>query len=231
MGHQLTLDITLRTKNTFENFYVGTNEMVYGVLQKFYEGKRERFIYLWGEEGAGKSHLLQACCHLFNQHGQRVAYLPLAERQGLSPAVLEGLEHLSLLCIDDIDTICGASEWEEALFHCYNRLLLSGCQLLMSANVPPSQLPLLLPDLKSRLGQGVIFQVHSLNDEQKVEVLQRHAVERGFNLPSEVANYLLTHYGRGTKQLFALLDRLEQVSLETQHRLTLPFVKQHCQDV
>lgn len=226
MQAQLTLDVTLQSRASFQNFFVGDNGAVYSVLQQFYHGKKERFVYLWGEHGTGKTHLLEACCHTFNQHGQRIVYLPLREHARFLPTILEGLEYLALLCIDDIDQVAKIQEWEQALFHCYNRLLDSGCQLLISGNNAPQHLSLQMPDLRSRLAQGMIFQLQPLTDEQKLQLLQQQALARGFTLQDEVASYLLTRCSRGIKQLFIVLDRLDRASLSAQHRLTIPFVKQ-----
>lgn len=226
MQNQLILDVTLPTRATLENFFVGNNDILIASLTEFCKEKSDRFVYLWGDANVGKSHLLQACCHHFNEKGKRIAYLPLANHANLSPSLLDSLENLNLLCIDDIEKIAGNNEWEEALFYYYNRLLNSDSKLLVSAKMPPQQLPMHLADLNSRLSQGTVFCVQGLTDDQKLQWLQSQALERGFNLPDEVARYLLTRCSRGTKQLFILLDRLDQASLSAQHKLTIPFVKQ-----
>ena len=122
MPVQLPLHIGLRDSATFNNFYPADNAQVLAQLQKCVSTEGERFIFIHGAIGAGKSHVLQAACHAVSEQGSSVVYLPLSQREQFSVAMLEGLEHMSLLCIDDLDAIAGDAEWEEAIFHLYNRV-------------------------------------------------------------------------------------------------------------
>jgi DnaA-homolog protein len=83
-----------------------------------------------------------------------------------------------------------------------------------------------LPDLASRLTWGMTFQLHALNDMQKIAALQLRARSRGIELPDEVAQYLIKQVPRDMHTLFAVLERLDEVSLQQQRRLTIPFVKE-----
>ena len=82
-----------------------------------------------------------------------------------------------------------------------------------------------LPDLASRLGWGLVFQLQPLDDAGKQEVLKLRAAQRGLQLTDEVARYILSRGARGMGELFAALETLDQASLRDQHRLTIPFVK------
>ena len=75
----------------------------------------------------------------------------LQNLQGLSVAVLSQLEHRSLICLDDIDTVMGQADWEEALFHLINAVKDAGSRLVLLANQTARKLPVTLPDLHSRL--------------------------------------------------------------------------------
>lgn len=217
---QLTLNIRLRDDATFDNFYAENNRQLIAHLCALIKNKQ--FTYIWGPPGAGRSHLLQACCHAANQQGLSSIYLPLAL---LSPQILEDLEKISLVCIDDIHKIVGQPAWEEAIFHIFNKLPEQNSTLLISANNPVHALPFLLADLKSRLAGGVIFQVQSLTDQEKLAALQMRAKIRGLDIPHEVAEFLLNRCTRDTTNLFSILDKLDQASLAAQHKLTIPFVK------
>ena len=74
------------------------------------------YIYLWAREGAGRSHLLHAACAELSQRGDAVGYVPLDKRTWFVPEVLDGMEHLSLVCIDNIECIAGDELWEMAIF-------------------------------------------------------------------------------------------------------------------
>lgn len=218
--NQLLLGIGLRDNVSFSNFYPAQNLQVVQALQQ----ADEAFIYLWGSSGSGKSHLLQALCQDIAEQGQAVAYLPLAEND-MVPQMLEGMEAMSLLAIDDLDQIAGNAEWETALFHLYNRMRDSGGRLLVAARVAPAALPVKLRDLASRLSYGLTLQLHELDDGNKLKLLQLRAGNRGFDLPDEVANYLLKRCERDMDSLIVLLDKLDSATMEAQRKLTIPFVK------
>jgi len=219
---QLPLGIGLKDAATFDNFYTAGNELVIEALQQ----GTDRMLYLWGPPGCGKSHLLQALCHATAANGQSRVYLPLQELMALAPELLEGLERQVLIAIDDIQVIAGMPQWEEALFHLYNRVRDHGHRLVVSATVAPAGLALTLPDLASRLGWGPVFQLAFLTDTDKQAALQMRARRRGLEMGDEVAEYLLRRCPRDMDSLFSLLNQLDRASLAAQRRLTIPFVRE-----
>ncbi|KPJ67209.1 MAG: hypothetical protein AMJ43_04880 [Coxiella sp. DG_40] len=221
---QLTLNIRLRDDSTFDNFYSKNNQQLIFYLRKLSCGNEQQFTYIWGKSGCGRSHLLQACCQVANESGLSSIYLPLSATE-LSPQILEDLEIIQLLCLDDIQGIAGQYQWEEAIFHIFNKLLDKKKPLLISADRAPFTLPINLPDLKSRLSSGVTFQIQPLSDDQKLTALRLRAKARGLYLSYDASKFLLNRYPRDTTSLFAALEKLDQTSLSTQHRLTIPFIK------
>src|SRR5688500_17236788 len=119
--HQLTLPIRLQDDATFASFYAGANQILINYLQAFLQARQDNYLYLWGYEGVGCSHLLQACCQAVRDQGQTAVYIPLAYIADFSPSILDELETIALICLDDIQMIAGKSAWEEAVFHLYNR--------------------------------------------------------------------------------------------------------------
>lgn len=219
---QLPLAIGLSDTATFENFLPAGNAPVCHVLQQ----ASEPFVYLWGPAGCGKSHLLQAACHAEDARGGRAVYLPLPELLGHSPVLLEGMEQMTLVCVDDLQCIAQAPAWQHALFHLYNRLRDAGHHLLAAGDAAPHALALSLADLVSRLCWGPVFRLLELTDNEKSMALQQRAQRRGMSMPDEIATYLLAHGPRDMHQLFGLLEQLDQRSLIEQRRLTIPFVRQ-----
>lgn len=222
---QLLLPVALPDGASFANFVADRNPEAAQTLQGLVHGD-EHFVYLWGAAGTGKTHLLHASCQHASEQHTTAAYLPLAEADTMSPAMLESLEHLDVVCIDDIQAIAGRSEWETGLLHLYNRIRDSGAQLRMTGNAAPAELGLALPDLGSRLGWGLVFQLHPLDDENKLRALQLRARSRGMDLPDEVGRYLLHHWPRSMPKLFELLQHLDTGSLAQQRKLTIPFVRE-----
>jgi DnaA-homolog protein len=216
-GVQLPLQIRLNDNATFANFYTAENAQAVSLLQS-----KEAFVYLWSTGAAGKTHLLQAACH---QH-LNTMYLPLAEHSHWSVDIFEGLEQYAVVCLDDVQSIAGDQNWETALFNLFNRLRERHACLYITANASPTSLPIQLPDLASRLSWGVSLRLRELTDAEKVKALSMRARARGFTIADEVANYLLKHCPRDLHSLFAILDQLDDASLQAQRRISIPFIKQ-----
>ncbi len=223
---QLALDIGLDSGASFASYFVGANAEVVDAVRALAEGRGESLLYLYGASGLGKSHLLQAACRLAAEHGLLVAYVPMREAVSWSPQMLDGLENMGLVAIDDLQAIAGSAEWQEALFHLFNRLREAGGRLLLGAERRPAELGLALPDLVSRLQWGLVLRLQDHDDAQKLAGLRFRARLRGLELPEDTAQYLLAHYPRELNALFQLLERLDAASLMAQRRLTIPFVKQ-----
>lgn len=219
-AYQIPLQIKLNDAATLENYLAADNAALLTILA----AETESYLYWWSSEAAGKTHLLQALCHQVG-HGKSI-YLPLKDVIALQPAIFEDLEQYALVCLDDLQYLAGKPDWELALFNLYNRMRERGTRLCISANSPPNQIGVQLADLLSRLNWGVVYQLQPLTDQQKKTALQLRATRRGFNLPDDVANYLLTRFPRDLHNLFALLDKLDEATLQAQRRLTIPFVKQ-----
>lgn len=223
---QLTLSVTVRDDARFANFYAGPNaQVVYSIQDQWREGG-EPFIYIWGSQGAGRSHLLQAACHYAEGLGHKAVYLPLDELVAFDPSVFEDLEILQLVALDNIDAIVGKPDWEEALFHLFNRLRDSGTRLLIAGTDIPRNSGIQLPDLVSRLSWGITYQLAELEDEDKTKALLLRARVRGLNVNEEVGRYILSRGPRDMTSLFDLLAELDQASLSAQRKLTKPFVKE-----
>lgn len=228
---QIPLSFAWRDGLSFKNYFAGgalegNAEALHHVQQAAAgESGAEQFLFLWGCASTGKSHVLQAACQSAAEHHRTVAYLPLMELVELSGEIFDGLEQLSLVCIDDVHIIAGKTEWEEALFHFYNRMRDAGNTLLVTADITPSALTTALPDLQSRLSWGPVLQLKELDDADKMAALQLRAKGRGFDLPDEVAQFLMRRSPRDMSSLFALLDRLDEASLVQQRKLTIPFVR------
>jgi DnaA family protein len=187
---------------------------------------QERPLSTWGAPGVGCTHLLQAACNRANQLNLAAMYLPLEHLYHQSPTLLEGLENLDLICIDDMQCIAGLPQWEEALFHLYNRLRAApNTCLLVAGTGPVNQLKINLADLSSRLQWGVVYQLHALSDEEIATALQIRAKARGLILTEEVAHYLIRRCPRTMSVLYQHLESLDKASMAAQRRLTIPFIK------
>jgi DnaA-homolog protein len=225
---QLSLGVSLKDDATFANYFQNTpaNAQALQALLQLSQGAGDAYLAIWGARGCGLTHLLQAVCHAAYLRDQSVQYLPLRDLVGYAAEdVCEGLEACQLVCLDGLDEICGNRAWEQALFHLFNRLQAAGSYLLVASHTSLPAIPILLPDLKSRLLSGVSYHIESLNDAGKEQALMVRAKGRGMELSAEVARFILTRATRDTNELFNLLNRLDDASLQHQRKLTIPFIK------
>lgn len=226
MTTQLPLNLTLKESTSFENFSPGRNREALTRLESLARGSgHDHTLFIWGESGCGKTHLLQSACRLAQAQGRLCAYVPLASASELSSKLLEDLERCALVCVDDVQHIAGDRSWEAALFHCYERLRQANSAFVASGIANPRHLRLHMPELATRLGSGPVYHLHLLTDTEKLAVLRGQAQRRGLELPEEVARYILERYPRDLHVLFRLLERLDRASLAEQRRLTIPFIR------
>ncbi|MCB1862759.1 MAG: DnaA regulatory inactivator Hda [Gammaproteobacteria bacterium] len=223
---QLPLGINLRESACFDTFIGLGNQQTIADLKACLAGSGERYLYLWGPAGAGKSHLLQASCRAVQPGSKRVAYIPLSLVDHFTPGILSDLGELDLVCLDDIHLVCEAPAWESSLFSLFNQLWECRAGLIVSADRPPARLPVQLADLASRLEWGLSCQLNPLDDVGRVALLDESAKRRGLHLPKATARYILSHTARDATSLLELMERLDLASLAAQRsKLTIHFVK------
>lgn len=205
---QLLLDFTQAPAPTFENFVPGGNAEALAAVRSALGGPPERVLYLWGESGAGKTHLLRACAQA------------RADARFVRGEDYQGSESGGVLVLDDVERL-GESR-QVALFNAYNERAFD--LIIASAHAAPRDVAL-RRDLATRLATGLTYHVLALTDEEKREALAAHARARGFALSDEVAAYLLTHARRDMRSLVQALDTLDRYSLETGRPITVPLLK------
>lgn len=200
---QLVLEIAPQSDLTFAGYVTGANAELVSKLQELAAGRlAESVVYLWGERGSGRSHLLRATLHAATLPGR-------------------------LVIADDVDNLDRAGQ--VALFNHINAVreagTAPGAGVLASGSAPPAQLAL-REDLKSRLAWGLVYQVKTLTDPQKAAYLRDAAARRGLLLGEEIVAYLLTHVRRDLPSLVAILAHLDAYSLSCHRPITLPLVRE-----
>ncbi len=223
MQNQLPLSFQAPENAVFDNFVLGDNQQLIHSL----ENEAEQLLFIWGERGSGKSHLLQAITSQYLSNESSALYIPLKLDDELPPELLDGLEVMDLVCLDDVHKVMGDRKWEEALFHFFNRIRENNGRLILAAENNAVNLNINLPDLKSRLTWGLTYQVKLLCDDDKITVLKLRAHQRGFKMTDDIAQYLLNRATRNMSELIKLLDKLDYESLAEQRKVTIPFIKQY----
>ena len=213
----MLLDLGAEKPQTLDTFVVGQNAELSQLLRNFAAHAttmpNERFVYIWGEAGAGKSHLLRA---LGAVPGSR--YIPAGA--GESDYLFDDKTRLYLM--DDCQLL--SPDAQISAFALFNQVRENDGLLVSAGDQAPAGLTL-REDLRTRLGWGLIYQVHGLTDEEKIAALTQAAQARGITLSPGVLPYLITHFRRDMRSLSAMLDALDQYSLETQRPITLPLLR------
>ncbi|MGN6703648.1 MAG: DnaA regulatory inactivator Hda [Burkholderiaceae bacterium] len=213
---QLLLDLPAQTPQTLASFVAGRNGELLARLERFAAGDAsipDRTLYLWGPSGAGKTHLLQALAA-----SPETRYLD-ADAGDDEFVYASGI---SLWLLDDCDRLSPAAQ--VAAFGLFNQVREHGALLVAAGSAAPMQLPL-REDLRTRLGWGLVYQLHELSDDEKVAALERAARARGMMVAPGVLPYLLTHFERDMRSLSSLLDALDRHSLEMKRPITLPLLR------
>ena len=219
---QLALPLQLADHAVFASFLDSGNETLVATLCDIAAGGEGHGCWLWGAAATGKTHLLQAVCDAAGDHA---IYVPLSMLADAGPEILEGLASRDLICIDGVDLVAGDSAWEMALFDLSNQIFDAGAQLIVSASSAPRECSIELADLQSRFAKLPVFQIHVLDEDERVSALQLRSRHRGLELPDDTARYLLKRSRRDMASLYDVLDRLDGEALRAKRRLTIPFVR------
>ena len=225
---QMALDISIREKVSFDSFVAGHNKELVHHLIRMAEGN-EIFapLFIWGESGGGKSHLLNACYRLAETENLKPWFVSLSDCSSAkgSEEMLSDLDEYDIYLIDGLDHVEGKAEWEENLFQLCNASRDNNKSIIISAIKPPTSLNLVLRDLVTRLMSGLTYQVLPLGEEQKITALQERANDRGFEINEDAVKFILNRYRRETGNLFRILDKIDQESLEQKRLITIPFLR------
>jgi DnaA family protein len=212
---QLVLDLGAEPARSLDTFEVGANAELAHLMHQFAQrASREHFAYLWGDSGAGKTHLLQG---LAATPGAR--YIAAAHA---TEADFVYSPDISLYLLDDCPKL--SAEAQIGAFALFNQIRENQAYMVSTGPVPPVVLPV-REDLRTRMGWGLIYQIHGLSDDEKIAALTHAAEARGLTLSASVLPYLLSHFKRDMRSLSTMLDALDQYSLETQRPVTLPLLR------
>jgi len=220
---QLPIPLAVNSSCDFASFRTGDNAELLAQLRTFARLPDGIGLWLWGEQGSGRSHLLQALCQEAAAHQHQTIYLPLATLAA-DPEAIDGLEG-GVIAIDDVELWLGDHRLETALIALYQRQLVSAGVLVIAAGCSAVGVNFSLPDLASRLRALPSFRLQPLGDADLVAVLKAAAHQRGLTLNKVTADFWITRSRRSLPILLAELDQLDQVALAAQRQLTIPLLK------
>ena len=223
---QLVLDIRPDAPPTLENFVAGANAELVAMLSLQASlttaGQLPaRHLYVWGAPGSGRSHLLRATVAMAREHGRPTHLLAAEDIDDGLPETAD-----ALVAIDDVDQL--SADAQIGLFNAFNRSRGNGQSLLLTGPAAPLGLRL-REDLRTRIGQCLIYEVQPLDDDSRATILATLAERRGLRLADEVVDFLLRHGRRELSSLLAVLDALDAASLERKRPITLPLLREMMQ--
>jgi DnaA family protein len=224
---QLTLILDLPLSPTLDNFTVGDNGSLLHALRQLSHyvsqcvhqsatpkdplSADKRCIYLWGQEGVGKSHILEALATHAN-----TSYL--------HPKHIFWDDKTTLYCVDEIDLM--NPHQQKTLFNLYNHVRERPHKALVMAGRQPPSLMQVREDLRTRLGWGLVYQVQPLNDEARQHALFAMATQRGLVLPDKLARFILQRFARDMRSLKQLIHELDLYSLQQKKPLSIHLMRE-----
>ncbi len=207
---------------TFDNFVVGkSNELAFAAAQRVAESEKVTFnpLFLYGGVGLGKTHLMHGIGWKIKQRSpeRRVIYLSAekfmyqfvrALRYKDTSAFKEQFRSIDVLMIDDVQFISGKDNTQEEFFHTFNALIEQNRQIVISADKSPSDLDGVQERLRSRLGCGLVADIHPTTYELRLGILIEKAQKRGVEIPSKVLEFLSHRIVSNVREMEGALNRL-----------------------
>ena len=188
-------------------------------------------IYLYGQEGVGKTHLLMACAKELIRNGTSAFYVHAetftehvvkAIRNSQMQEFRKIYRNQQVLIIDDIEILSRKAATQEELFHTFNTFHTQGRQIILSSNAPPSRLIEIEPRLISRFEWGILFHLEKLTPLEMKQAAQAQFEKWDISIQNECMEYLITLFPRGMKSLLPAMEILVQ----DYNKHALPFSKE-----
>ena len=230
---------------TFKNFVVGTpNELAYAAAQRVADSAAVPFnpLYLYGGVGLGKTHLMHAIAHAIRERdpSRRVIYLSAekfmykfirALRYQNTVAFKEHFRNVDVLMIDDVQFIAGKDATQEEFFHTFNALVDQNRQIVISADKSPSDLDGLEERMRSRLGWGLVADIHATTYELRLGILQSKVEQAKCGVPPKVLEFLAHKITSNVRELEGGLNRVVAHATLVGREVTLETVQEVLQDL
>ena len=229
---------------TFEHFVQGNNnQLAYSAARAVAENPGHAYnpLFVYGDVGLGKTHLLQAICLSLMQSrpGMRMLYVSCdgfltrfmsAVQSGKMPEFRQMFRDVDLLVIDDIQFLANRDRTQEEFFHTFNALYQAKKQIVLSSDAPPAEIPDLEARLVSRFNWGLVTDIKKPGYETRVEILRRKAAMRGQALPTEVAEEVARLFDSNIRELEGAITRLQLFANIKKQEITLALAREALAD-
>ncbi|MFD5413578.1 chromosomal replication initiator protein DnaA [Streptomyces nojiriensis] len=212
----------LNPKYLFDTFVIGaSNRFAHAAAVAVAEAPAKAYnpLFVYGESGLGKTHLLHAIGHYARSlyPGTRVRYVSSEEftnefinsiRDGKGDAFRKRYREMDILLVDDIQFLASKESTQEEFFHTFNTLHNANKQIVLSSDRPPKQLVTLEDRLRNRFEWGLITDVQPPELETRIAILRKKAVQEQLNAPPEVLEFIASRISRNIRELEGALIRV-----------------------
>ncbi len=233
-------EIGLNPAYTFENFVIGeSNRFAHAAALAVAEQPAQSYnpLFIYGDTGLGKTHLLHAIGHYVRQHlpGLIVRYVSTehflndfidAIRTNATSTFKARYRGCDVLLVDDVQLIQHKERFQEEFFHTFETLHSAGRQIVLSSDRPPKDMAILEDRLRSRFVSGLLTDVQPPDVETRLAILRKKAEREPVAAPDDVLSYIATHITNNIRELEGALHRVLAYSSITQMALTLPVATQ-----
>ena len=225
---QLIFPFQINQKASFKNFFCTSDNLhLINRLEDIVIENTGHEIMIHGENGCGKSFLMQAICNELSSKDRRFAFIPMKKAKNMGVEIFQNLASLNAVCIDDLQLIMSIGEWEQAMFHLINECQQSNCSLIISFGGDKALDEIVqLPDLLSRIKRMEFMTLRSVQDDHLNEALNFVSQQLDINLEQVELQFLLKHQTREFSILVENLLSLDQQAASLKRKITIPFIKE-----
>ena len=225
---QLIFPFHIDQKASFESFFCSSDNL--NLLTRLADialSKNAHELIIHGEEGSGKSFLMQAICNELSSSGKQFAFIPMKKALNMGVEIFQNLASLDAVCIDDLQLILANENWETALFNLINECQQSNCSLILSfGGTQPLKENTQLPDLLSRIKRMEFTTLHAVRDEFFNQAINFVAQQLDINIDQPELEFLLKHQTRKFSLLVENIITLDKQAASLKRKITIPLIKE-----
>ena len=225
---QLIFPFQINQKASFDSFFcTPDNQNLMTRLADIVSSPDTSELIIHGEEGSGKSFLMQAICNELSSAEKQFAFIPMKKAFNMGVEIFQNLGSLDAVCIDDLQLILANQDWETALFNLINECQQSSCSLMLSlGGTQPLDESVILPDLLSRIKRMEFIALHAVQDEFFNQAIDFVAQQLDIKIEEAELEFLLKHQTRIFSLLVENIITLDNQAASLKRKITIPSIKE-----